>query len=159
MGLILIVTMDKISKTLLAEDLRRTQIFGINLGSRLKGGEIIVLTSDLGGGKTTLVKSIAKGAGSKDLVSSPSFTICNQYLASVFTIYHFDFYRLNDPGIISFELNELIEDKKAVIIIEWPQIVDNILPESRLININIQIKSENSRIFNIELNNNLNYLF
>lgn len=151
--------MDKISKTLLAEDLRRTQIFGINLGSRLKGGEIIVLTSDLGGGKTTLVKSIAKGAGSKDLVSSPSFTICNQYLASVFTIYHFDFYRLNDPGIISLELNELIEDKKAVIIIEWPQIVDNILPESRLININIQIKSENSRIFNIELNNNLNYLF
>ena len=67
-------------------------MFGQKIGQKLKGGEVFELISDLGGGKTTLTKSIVKGSKSSDQVSSPSFTICNEYKALKFTIYHFDFF-------------------------------------------------------------------
>src|ERR1700722_299415 len=96
------------SKLLHVDSLKATLVLGRTLGQNLKGGEAIELSSDLGGGKTALVKGLANGAGSQDLVSSPSFTICNQYNTPKFVIYHFDFYRLSDPGIIARELSEVI---------------------------------------------------
>jgi tRNA threonylcarbamoyladenosine biosynthesis protein TsaE len=139
------------------EDLIATNILGQNLGRNLRGGEIIELSSDLGGGKTTLAKAIVEGAGSEDLVSSPSFTICNQYKAKDLTIYHYDFYRLNDPGIMKQELEENIQDDKAVIIIEWPGLVEGVLPKSRL-SINIEVTGDDSRQFQLSYTSNIEYL-
>jgi len=62
--------------------------------------EIIELRSDLGGGKTTFTQGLAAGAGSKDAVSSPTFTLKKIYRAGELHIYHYDFYRLNEPGIL-----------------------------------------------------------
>jgi tRNA threonylcarbamoyladenosine biosynthesis protein TsaE len=87
-----------------------------------------VLSSDLGGGKTVFVKGLAKGAGSNDTVSSPTFTISKVYKCLEFNIQHFDFYRLNDPGIISLELQEVLNDSKNVVVIEWADIVAKVLP-------------------------------
>ena len=105
---------------------------GENIGQRLRGGEVIELSSDLGGGKTTLVRGLAAGAGSKDHVSSPTFTVSKVYKAKTFDIHHFDFYRLPEAGLMEHELADLLHDSKTVIIVEWAQLVEHVLPEKRI---------------------------
>lgn len=103
---------------------------GKRLGRACKGGELFVLSSDLGGGKTTLVKGLAQGLGSKDVVSSPTFTINRVYTCrDNMRLEHFDFYRLNDPGIIAHELAEVVHEADTVIAIEWGDIVSSVLPK------------------------------
>jgi tRNA threonylcarbamoyladenosine biosynthesis protein TsaE len=102
------------------------------LGSLLKGAEIIELRSDLGGGKTTFVKGLARGSGSKSHVVSPTFTLNRVYEAPNFAIHHYDFYRLNDAGIMADQLAETIEDRRAVVVVEWADIVDDVLPKDRI---------------------------
>ncbi len=137
--------------------LEATNIFGQRLGSNLRGGEVIELKSDLGGGKTTLVKAIVAGTGSRDNVSSPSFGLINEYSTSKFKIYHLDFYRLTDPGIMEAEVKELIEDKSNVVIIEWADSIADFLPEQRLV-IDIKVENENSRLLRIKYASELTYL-
>lgn len=91
-----------------------------------------MLTSDLGGGKTALVRGLAAGIGSKDHVASPTFTISREYKSDNLTLYHFDFYRLEDPGIVTAELQEYIDEPGAVIAIEWGEIVESALPHDRI---------------------------
>jgi tRNA threonylcarbamoyladenosine biosynthesis protein TsaE len=130
---------------------------GEKIGKRLRGGEVIELVSDLGGGKTSFVKGIAKGAGSEDIASSPSFTISNQYQAGELTLHHFDFYRLHDAGILKDEIADLLHDQRAVIIIEWGEIVRDVLPEERL-RITFKNTGESSRTLNISCPPALRYL-
>lgn len=99
----------------------------------MQGGEIIELVSDLGGGKTAFVRGLAKGMGSKDKVHSPSFTLTNEYKAKDLTLYHFDFYRLNEPGIMRDQLTEAVNNPKGVVAVEWPAIIEDVLPLNRLI--------------------------
>ena len=119
-----------------------------SIGRRLRGGEVIELVSDLGGGKTTFVRSLAKGMGSTDKVGSPTFTISREYRAGDITLYHFDFYRLGEAGIMSEELLEVLGDSKSVVAIEWGGIVSEVLPAKRLI-IHITATGETSRIFEL----------
>lgn len=127
------------------------------IGNNLKGGEIIELISDLGSGKTTFVKGLSLGAGCSELVSSPSFTICNEYVAKKFKIYHFDFYRLNNPGIIRRELSEVMTNMPNVIVIEWPEVIENILPNQRIA-IKMSVNEDNSRSINVSYPDELSYL-
>jgi tRNA threonylcarbamoyladenosine biosynthesis protein TsaE len=127
------------------------------LGARLRGGEVIELVSDVGGGKTTFVKSLAKGMGSTDTVGSPTFTISRQYTAGVLTLYHFDFYRLHEPGIMAAELSEVLSDESAVVAIEWADIVEGVLPAERL-TITITATGENERTFKFSCPQTLDYL-
>jgi tRNA threonylcarbamoyladenosine biosynthesis protein TsaE len=108
-----------------------TERLGELLGSQLKGGEVIELRSDLGGGKTTFVKGLAKGVGSKSNVTSPTFTLSRVYPAGNLQICHFDFYRLNDPGILADQLAESITDNN-IVVVEWADIVENVLPADRI---------------------------
>jgi len=128
-----------------------------NIGRQLCGGEVIELISDLGGGKTVFAKGLAKGAGSDDLVSSPTFTISKVYNAPKFSIYHFDFYRLDDAGIVAQELAEVIDDNKAVAVIEWAGAVKDVLPKQRL-TINIEQMSLNGRQLTFIYPKKLSYL-
>lgn len=95
--------------------------------------------------------------GSTDIVRSPSFTLSNQYNAGDKTLYHFDFYRLEEPGIMRQELAELLADPLAVVAVEWANIVEDILPTDRL-SIKINVEAENSRIIICEYTENLEYL-
>jgi tRNA threonylcarbamoyladenosine biosynthesis protein TsaE len=108
-----------------------TERLGGLLGSRLNGGEVIELRSDLGGGKTTFTRGLAEGAGSKDRVSSPTFTLNRLYKTDKFSIYHFDFYRLDEPGILEDQLAEAL-NSNDVVVVEWAKIVDEVLPPERL---------------------------
>ena len=128
------------------------------IGSRLRGGEIIELVSDLGGGKTAFVRGLAAGMGSRDPVRSPSFTLSHQYKAGKLTLHHFDFYRLAEPGIMSRELAEVLEDPEVVVAVEWGGIVEDVLPDERL-TINIKVTGEDQRAIEFSYPENLNYLF
>lgn len=105
-----------------------TEKLAERLGAALKGGEVIELVSDLGGGKTTFVRGLARGAGSQDKVASPTFTISKVYMTDKFEIHHFDFYRLQEAGVLSDELSEVIGDPTVVTVIEWADVVKHILP-------------------------------
>lgn len=109
-----------------------TERLGELLGKHLRGGEVIELRSDLGGGKTTFVRGLARGAGSRDRVSSPTFTLSRVYKAKSLDIYHFDFYRLDDAGILRDQLAEAISDNQ-VVVVEWSDIVQDVLPEARIV--------------------------
>lgn len=88
--------------------------------------------SDLGGGKTTFTRGLAKGAGSQDRVASPTFTISKIYDAPAFALHHFDFYRLPEAGIMADELAELVGDPQVVVVVEWADVVQDVLPAARL---------------------------
>jgi tRNA threonylcarbamoyladenosine biosynthesis protein TsaE len=127
------------------------------IGARLKGGELIELVSDLGGGKTTLTKGLAKGAGYSGNVTSPTFTLQNEYAAAKFTIHHLDFYRLSDPGIMRQMLAEIMQDKSAVVVIEWAGIINDTLPRQRL-RVEIKASQDDEREITISYPEGYNYL-
>lgn len=122
----------------------QTELVGASLGARLRGGEIIELRSDLGGGKTTFVRGLARGAGSQDAVGSPSFTISKLYKTDKLVIHHYDFYRLAEPGLMAEELHEALTDPQVVCVVEWADVVDDVLPAERLV-VNISTTGENDR--------------
>lgn len=109
-----------------------TEQLAAKIGRALKGGEVIELVSDLGGGKTTFVRGLAHGAGSKDKIASPTFTISKVYDCPKFQIHHFDFYRLPEAGLMSNELGDVLGDPSVVTVIEWPDAVKRVLPTDRL---------------------------
>lgn len=146
------------TKSTSSEDTSR---IGEKLGAKCKGGEIFLLSSDLGGGKTTLSKGIAKGLGSQDVVSSPTFTVSNVYDAkNDIKVYHFDFYRLQEGGVVEQELRELTEDPKAVILIEWGDIIDESLPADMIrISIDRVSSGEDNRQVIVDIPDKYKYLW
>jgi len=108
---------------------QETKELAEKLGKNLKGGEVFELVGDVGAGKTTFVKGLAKGFGVTDDVLSPTFTISRVYTArDDLELVHYDFYRLTDPGVMLNELSEMVHNNKVVTIIEWADIVEGVLP-------------------------------
>lgn len=118
---------------------------------------MIELVSDLGGGKTTFVKGLARGIQSNDAVTSPSFSLSNVYKGHELTVHHFDFYRLHEAGIMREELAEVMEDSQAVTVVEWGDIVTDVLPANRL-TIRITNTGETARQYVFSAPQPLNYL-
>lgn len=120
------------------------------IGSLLIGGEVIELVGDVGSGKTTFVKGLAVGLGISDYIQSPSFSISRVYDNNKgMNLIHYDFYRLDDPGLMANELNESIDNKNNIVVIEWADVVEGVLPADRL-KINIEYLSENERKMTFE---------
>lgn len=113
--------------------------------------------SDLGGGKTTFTRGLVQGTGSVDKVASPTFTLSREYDAPRFTIAHFDFYRLGEAGIVGDELAEVINDPAYVTVVEWGDIVHDILPADRL-TIGITQLGDESRAITFTYPEALSYL-
>ena len=148
---------DKLRRSTISDSPEKTKAIAEAIGQHVKGGETIELVSDLGGGKTTFVHGLASGAGSTDAVASPTFTISRQYKAGGLTIYHFDFYRLKEAGIMADELAEVINDPEAVVVVEWGDIVEDVLPKDRL-TIQFENTGETTRKLSFHYPENLDYL-
>ena len=88
--------------------------FGQELGNSLKGGEVIELIGDVGAGKTTFTKGLAKSLGITDEIQSPTFTISRVYEGAKNNLVHYDFYRLNDAGIMAIEMQDVIDDPNNI---------------------------------------------
>ena len=92
------------------------------------------------------MRGLVDGLGSKDQVASPTFTISRHYdvPGGGPSIHHFDFYRLDDPGIMKLEIQESVAREDTITVIEWARVVAEVLPEDRLI-IELSIVGENGR--------------
>jgi tRNA threonylcarbamoyladenosine biosynthesis protein TsaE len=120
-----------------------TENFAERLGKQLRGGEIIELVGDVGAGKTSFVRGLAKGAGSKDRVSSPTFTV-NQIYKGRVTLYHYDFYRVHEDKLIESEIEEILDDQNSAIVLEWGQQASSVLSKEHII-ISLSPIDDNSR--------------
>lgn len=129
---------------------KETIELGKKIAKDLKIGDIYVLTGDLGSGKTKLTEGILTYFNLQNEISSPTFTIVNEYQTENFPIYHFDVYRLADSEeFLSIGGEEYFE--KGVSIIEWGEIIEDILPNPYTkIEFSRDINDENKRIISIE---------
>lgn len=119
---------------------------GKKIGSILNAGDVILLTGDLGAGKTHIAKGIGSGLGVTKIINSPTFTIVKVYNGKI-PFYHLDLYRLDGLNN-DFDLEEYIESD-GVCVIEWPHQIDEIIPNEYL-NIKITRISDNERNIEIE---------
>ncbi len=107
--------------------------FGQDLAKKITAPAVIELVGDVGAGKTTLVRGLAKSLGVKTPVTSPSFTISKTYaLPNDKNLVHYDFYRLSDPGIMVEDLQENLNNPNNIIVIEWGKSIAHLLPEKHL---------------------------
>lgn len=138
----------------------QTEQLGCDLGKRLRGGEIILLCSDVGGGKTTFVRGIVLGAESENPVSSPTFMISQIYKGVRFEVHHYDLYRLGEMGLTEQELKEVLTLPDVVTIIEWPDLADHALPKARIVEISFERDASGESIRNITIDfpESLSYL-
>jgi tRNA threonylcarbamoyladenosine biosynthesis protein TsaE len=95
--------------------------------------------------------------GSPDKVASPTFTISKLYKTAELEVHHFDFYRLQEPGIIADELAEVVGDPKTVAVVEWADVVQHVLPSRRL-TITITLNPDGSRTLSFRCPESLSYL-
>ena len=111
----------------------KTKEFGRTLGAEAQAGSVIALIGDLGTGKTTLTKAIAEGLGVKDVITSPTFNIVKQYESGRLPLYHFDVYRIGDID----EMYELGYEEyfygNGVCVIEWADIIEELIPQDAVI--------------------------
>ena len=125
---------------------------GMDLVSKLGPGSVVALTGNLGAGKTTLTKSIAKGLGVTDLIVSPTFTLIHEYSSGKLPLYHFDLYRIEDEE----ELYELGYEEyfygEGICVIEWADRIEGHIPKDA-IRVHIDYgANENERIIKIDEN-------
>ena len=123
---------------------------GKQIAKRLKPGGLVALSGELGAGKTTLVKGIAKGLGVKNYryVNSPSFVLVKEYKGKI-PLFHFDIYRLNNLKDIEDIGYEDYLARDGVVVIEWSGKMARILPKKRL-NVALKIKSPGKRTIAIK---------
>lgn len=124
-----------------------TEKFGLELSSCLEPGDIVAMIGDLGTGKTTLTKYIARGMGVTETISSPTFNIVKEYRSGRLPLFHFDTYRLaNGDELLDIGADDYFFGN-GVSIVEWADIVMDVIPEEAIV---IQIdygKNEGERIY------------
>ena len=127
-----------------------TEKLGENIGQKVQPGTVIALIGDLGTGKTTLTKSIARGLGVTETVTSPTFNIIREYRSGRLPLYHFDVYRIGDPDEM-FELGyEEYFYGDGVCVVEWADIIEELLPEDAVVITIDRGASDEEREYEIE---------
>ncbi len=133
-------------------NLKETQKLAKKFAKTLVGGDVVLLNGDLGAGKTTFTKFVAKALGVKDEVTSPTFTIMKEYDGKRLRLIHFDMYRLeNADESTGFGFDDYIKNKNynVVIFIEWSERVKELLGDHYII-VDIKRIDDNKRQFSIE---------
>lgn len=127
-----------------------TEQLAQSTAAALRGGECIAFFGGMGMGKTAFTKALAKALGYDGAVSSPTFSIVNEYVGGRLNIYHFDMYRVRSyDDLYSTAFFEYCDDKNGVVVCEWSENIQNVLPDGY---IKIEIErgeQENCRIFTI----------
>lgn len=135
-------------KTIISYSEKDTIELGTKLASILPGGVVVLLCGDLGAGKTTLVRGIAKGLNIKEVVQSPTFNIMKIYFKGDRPLIHIDAYRLADIDT-DIGLDEYIGYESGITVIEWPDFIKKLLPDD-VIEITLLRKDDNVREINID---------
>ncbi len=118
-----------------------TKKLAIEIAKKIKKGSVIALYGDLGSGKTTFTRYFVEGLGLKNRVQSPTFVVARKYN----DINHVDLYRLtSEEEARDIGIEEMIDDESAVTIIEWPEIIESLLPK-KSVKIYFEYIDENTR--------------
>jgi len=127
---------------------QETEALARELAGTLQAGDVVLLSGDLGAGKTTFVRGLAQGLGiDPEDVSSPTFTLLHEYRGGGLTLYHADLYRLDQTATDDLGLEETgVRD--GVLAIEWPDRLSHELPRARLVR--LEIVGEGSRRITVE---------
>lgn len=135
---------------------KETIELGKKVAPQLKIGDIIVLSGDLGSGKTKFTEGILTYFGLENEISSPTFTIVNEYHTNDIPIFHFDVYRLSDIDEFYAIGGEEYFDR-GISIIEWGELIEDILPDDYIkITFERSYEEENKRMINIDCHGNTN---
>lgn len=135
-----------------SENEKDTKNFAKSLASLLDKNDVIVLTGDLGSGKTKFVEGILSHFGLENEISSPTFTIVNEYEKNKTKIYHFDVYRLEDSSEF-YEIGGEEYFENGICLIEWGELIQDALPKEYLhITFSKDDNNENIRILKIDTN-------
>ena len=112
---------------------RETEELGVRLAERLEPGNVVAFTGDLGAGKTAFTRGLARGLGITDRVTSPTFTIVNEYEGGRLPLFHFDMYRLEGAGDL-FDIGwEDYLDRGGVCAVEWSERAEEALPPEKIV--------------------------
>ena len=122
----------------------QTEKIANTLSQALKQGDIVALSGDLGAGKTAFSRGMAKGLGYNGRVTSPTFSIVNEYMLDDYTIYHFDMYRItNEDELYNIGFDDYL-NANGILIIEWSENIIEYLPKD-IFYVNIKNISEDER--------------
>ncbi len=136
--------------TYISNSAENTLTFAKNLAAKLKPKDVIVLTGELGSGKTKFVEGILSYFNLQDEISSPTFTIVNEYQTTKFSIYHFDVYRLSDSSEF-YEIGGEEYFDNGICLIEWGELIKEALPKDFIhITFEKNNEKENYRTLNID---------
>jgi tRNA threonylcarbamoyladenosine biosynthesis protein TsaE len=125
-----------------------TRKLGERIGRLLRAGDVVLLSGELGAGKTVLAQGIGRGLGVTDPIKSSSFVIMNEYDGASLRLYHADLYRLEDPAqVAELALEELAS--AGVLVVEWPERAPGELPPDHLI-VHLAYDGAKARIIEIE---------
>mgnify|MGYP003975142557 FL=1 len=125
---------------------KETKSLGENLGKDLNLGEIVILQGDLGSGKTTFTKGMAKGLGITEIITSPTFSLMNIYEYGENSLIHIDTYRLeNERDLLDIGIEDYLGKPNTITIIEWPEKIKNLLNKKMVTEITITHKNKNER--------------
>jgi tRNA threonylcarbamoyladenosine biosynthesis protein TsaE len=116
----------------LTTDLQTSSKLAAKLAELIKPPQLIELVGDLGGGKTTFVKTLGKALGVQKTITSPTFNIHRGYDFDGGKLEHFDLYRLSDDEIVRNELQDCLADTSAIVVVEWAEHFKNVLSNDRL---------------------------
>ena len=130
--------------TYIIESEADTRALGLRIANAAEPGDIVALIGDLGTGKTALTKYIAEGLGVREEVISPTFTIVKEYTSGRLPLYHFDVYRLGSGAELLDTGAEEYLDGDGLCVIEWADIVSDVLPEESLV-IMLEYRGETGR--------------
>lgn len=109
-----------------------TVALGARLGRRLKAGVLVLLRGELGAGKTTFTRGLARGAGCRGRVSSPTFALAHRYRGPRLTVHHLDLYRVAEGADAELGLDELLADPRGALVVEWPDATGGRWPKDRV---------------------------
>ena len=138
--------------TVICNDENQTRNYANNLASILTKGDVLVLSGELGAGKTKFVEGFLSYYGLENEISSPTFTIVNEYKKNDVNIYHFDVYRLEDSSEF-YEIGGEEYFENGICIIEWGELIQDALPKDYLhISFSRNNDDENVRILSIDTN-------
>ncbi|MFO8053195.1 MAG: tRNA (adenosine(37)-N6)-threonylcarbamoyltransferase complex ATPase subunit type 1 TsaE [Candidatus Omnitrophota bacterium] len=113
--------------TIISKSAFQTRSLGRDFSNIVEKQDIILLEGQLGGGKTTFVKGIAKGLGYKGKVLSPSYTLVRRYKIGKIFINHIDLYRLDEKSLTSIDIEEYLYNKNSISIVEWGRKLESYL--------------------------------